>query len=115
MSALQAYIDESQSVKNSILYAKIENLEKNAARQKETQAETEHKFVQLKKKGRLGKNGDAHSAWYQSYEMSLPSTHSPDNEEGVTLAAQGGNGTDIPIEDIVDTLEFQADDGSDYQ
>jgi hypothetical protein len=44
------FSDESQSVKKSILYAKIENLEKNASRQKETQAETERKFVQLKKK-----------------------------------------------------------------
>jgi hypothetical protein len=45
--------------------------------------------------------------------MSLPSTHSPDNEGGVTTSPQGDNGIDIPVEDRVYNLEFQGDDGSD--
>ncbi len=65
-------LDEPNIEGDSVLYTKIVDSQKDAAKKQESLDETQRKFLHLRKKGRLGKSGKANFAWAQSNVVPLP-------------------------------------------
>jgi hypothetical protein len=90
---------------NSILYATIGDLQKNATKIKESCDETQRKFLDLRKKGRLGISGKSNFAWAQSNVVPLPPQRSPAKNQPQIIPVVD-DVMNHSAEDTPHTLEF---------
>ncbi len=84
-------LDEQNIEGGSVLYTKIVDSTKDAAKKQELLDETQRKFLHLRKKGRLGISGKANFAWAQSNVLPLAPQRLP-----LTIQEQSAS----PVDDV---------------